>query len=73
MVGSQLIGVVAIPVEQIYSGKKLHGTYPILNSNGKPCKPGAVLTVSIQYIPMEKLTMYHQGVDYIGHMYFSVE
>ncbi|RZC18727.1 Phospholipase D beta 1 [Glycine soja] len=45
VVGSQLIGVVAIPVEQIYSG------------NGKPCKPGAVLTVSIQYIPMEKLTI----------------
>ena len=70
VVGSQLIGVVAIPVEQIYSGKKLHGTYPILNSNGKPCKPGAVLMVSIQYIPMHTLIMYYQGVgagpDYIG-------
>ncbi|TKY63823.1 Phospholipase D beta 1 [Spatholobus suberectus] len=70
VVGSQLIGIVAIPVEQIYSGEKVQGTYPILNSNGKPCKPGAVLRVSIQYIPMERLIMYHQGVgagpDYIG-------
>ncbi|RDX67638.1 Phospholipase D beta 1, partial [Mucuna pruriens] len=70
VVGSQLIGIVAIPVEQIYSGEKVQGTYPILNNNGKPCKPGAALTVSIQYIAMEKLIIYHQGVgagpDYIG-------
>ena len=70
VVGSQLIGVVAIPVEQLYSGEKVQGTYPILNSNGKPCKPGAVLSVSIQFLPMEKLIIYHQGVgagpNYIG-------
>lgn len=70
VVGSQLIGIVAIPVEQIFSGGKVQGTYPILNNNGKPCKPGAVLSVSIQYIPMEKLIIYHQGVgtgpEYIG-------
>lgn len=70
VVGSQLIGIVAIPVEQIYSGEKVEGTYPVLNNNGKPCKQGAVLSLSIQYIPMEKLTIYHVGVgagpDYIG-------
>lgn len=70
VVGSQLIGIVAIPVEQIYSGAKVEGAYPILNNNGKPCKRGAVLSLSIQYIPMEKLSIYHQGVgagpDYIG-------
>ncbi|CAK8560923.1 unnamed protein product [Lathyrus sativus] len=70
MVGSQLIGIAGIPVEQIYSGEKILGTYPILTSNGKPCKQGAVLSVSIQFIPVEKLTIYHQGVgagpDYIG-------
>ncbi|KAF2311123.1 hypothetical protein GH714_019622 [Hevea brasiliensis] len=69
-VGSQLIGVVAIPVEQIYSGDRVEGVYPILNSSGKPCKPGAVLKISIQYTPMEKLSIYHQGVgagpDYQG-------
>ncbi|EEF50442.1 phospholipase d beta, putative [Ricinus communis] len=70
VVGSQLIGVVAIPVEQIYSGARVEGVYPILNSNGKPCKPGATLKISIQYTPMEKLSIYHQGVgagpDYYG-------
>ncbi|CAN1848870.1 Phospholipase D beta 1 [Linum perenne] len=52
VVGSQLIGVVSIPVEQIYYGSKVEGIYPVLNSNGKQCKPGAVLRISIQYIPM---------------------
>ncbi|GAB4861851.1 Phospholipase D beta 1 [Ancistrocladus abbreviatus] len=70
VVGSQLIGHVAIPVEQIYSGGKVEGTYPILNSSGRPCKPGAVLSVSIQYTPMEQLSIYHHGVgagpEYIG-------
>ncbi|GMY09435.1 phospholipase D beta 2-like [Fagus crenata] len=71
IVGSQLIGVVAIPVEQIYSGAMVKGTYPILNTNnGKPCKPGAALTLSIQYTPIEKLSIYHDGVgagpDYHG-------
>ncbi|CAJ1840904.1 unnamed protein product [Sphenostylis stenocarpa] len=70
IVGSQLIGIVAIPVEQIYSGEIVEGSFPILNSNGKPCKQCAVLSLSIQYIPMEKLSIYHQGVgagpEYIG-------
>ncbi|GAU41270.1 hypothetical protein TSUD_349090 [Trifolium subterraneum] len=70
VVGSQLIGVVTIPVEQLYLGERVQGTYPILNSNGKPCKQGAVLSVSIQFIPIENLSMYHQGVgagpEYIG-------
>ncbi|ESW06940.1 hypothetical protein PHAVU_010G088900 [Phaseolus vulgaris] len=71
VVGSQLIGIVAIPAEQIYSGEKIQETYPILNSSGKPCKPGAVLELSIQYIPMEKLITYHQGVG-AGPEYFGV-
>ncbi|XP_044491665.1 phospholipase D beta 2-like [Mangifera indica] len=70
IVGSELIGVVAIPVEQVYSGAKVEGTYPILNNSGKPCKPGASLTLSIQYTPMERLSNHHQGVgagpEYIG-------
>ncbi|CAN1848871.1 Phospholipase D beta 1 [Linum perenne] len=61
VVGSQLIGVVSIPVEQIYYGSKVEGIYPVLNSNGKQCKPGAVLRISIQYIPMERLSVYHFG------------
>ncbi|KAG6748031.1 hypothetical protein POTOM_047926 [Populus tomentosa] len=70
VVGSQLIGVVAIPVEHICSGERIEGVYPILNNNGKQCKPGAALRISIQYIPMEKLSVYRHGVgagpDYHG-------
>lgn len=62
VVGSQLIGTVRIPVGQIYSGMLVKGTYPILNNNGKPCKQGAVLSLSIQYIPMENLSIYYHGV-----------
>ncbi|QHO25352.1 Phospholipase D beta [Arachis hypogaea] len=70
VVGSELIGVVAIPVEQIHSGEVIKGAYPILNSNGKPVKQGAVLSLTIQYTPIDKLVMYQQGVgagpEYIG-------
>lgn len=70
VVGSELIGSVSIPVEQIYSGAKVEGTFPILNTARKQCKPGAVLTISIQYSPMKELSFYHNGVgmgpDYPG-------
>ncbi|XP_043716588.1 phospholipase D beta 1-like isoform X2 [Telopea speciosissima] len=70
VVGSEIIGVVGIPVEQIYSGAKVEGTFPILNDNGKPCKPGAELSLSIQYTPIDRLSIYHNGVgsgtDYHG-------
>nr|GMD65023.1 phospholipase D gamma 1-like [Ipomoea batatas] len=62
VVGSQLIGTVAIPVEHIYGGGKVEGSFPILTSNGKPCKAGAFLSLSIQYTPMEQLSIYHCGV-----------
>ncbi|CAK9187487.1 unnamed protein product [Ilex paraguariensis] len=62
VVGSQIIGAVGIPVEEISSGKKIEGTFPVLNASGKPCKPGAVLTMSIQYTPMEQVSLYHGGV-----------
>lgn len=62
VVGAQLIGTVSIPAEKIYSGQKVEGTYPILGPNGKQCKPGAVLRLSIQYFPMESLSIYQGGV-----------
>ncbi|XP_058222643.1 phospholipase D gamma 1-like isoform X2 [Rhododendron vialii] len=73
VVGSQLMGVVAIPVEQIFSGAKVQGLYPILSSNGKPCKPGALLSLSIQYIPIDidNSGIYHHGVG-AGPDYFGV-
>lgn len=61
VVGAQLIGSVYIPTEQIYSGEKVEGAFPILGTNGKQCKPGAFLRLSIQYIPMNRLSIYHHG------------
>ncbi|XP_074279922.1 phospholipase D gamma 1-like isoform X2 [Silene latifolia] len=62
VVGSQLIGSVSIPVEQIYLGAKVEGTFPIVNGSGKQCKPGAVLSISIQFSPIRNLSIYHHGV-----------
>ncbi|XP_057462341.1 phospholipase D gamma 1-like [Actinidia eriantha] len=62
ILGSQVIGAIGIPVEHLQSGTKLEGTFPIINDSGKPCKTGAVLSLSIQYIPVEKMTMYYSGV-----------
>ncbi|KAI3829212.1 hypothetical protein L1987_03329 [Smallanthus sonchifolius] len=70
VVGSQLIGIVTIPVEQIYSGTRIEGFFPLIGTNGKPCKPGAGLGLAIQYFPIEKLSLYYNGVgagpQYIG-------
>lgn len=70
MVGSQLIGTVAVPVEHICGGGKVEGFFPILN-NGKPCKAGAVLRISVQYYPMDQLSFYHHGVG-AGPEYYGV-
>lgn len=70
VVGSQIIGAVGIPVEQLILGTKIEGSFPILNASGKPCKAGSALTISMQFTPMEKVTLYKNGVgsgpDYQG-------
>lgn len=76
--GAQIIGVVSIPAEKLLTGERIQGVYPVLEPNGKPCAPGAVLHLSIQYIPVAQLTMYHHGViagpDSLGvpHTYFPL-
>ncbi|XP_037424549.1 phospholipase D gamma 1-like isoform X2 [Triticum dicoccoides] len=60
--GGQVIGAAAIPAEQLLCGDRIEGAYPLLDPNGKPCAPGAVLRLSIQYTPVARLTAYHRGV-----------
>uniref|UniRef100_A0ACD5WVE9 Uncharacterized protein n=1 Tax=Avena sativa TaxID=4498 RepID=A0ACD5WVE9_AVESA len=60
--GAELIGSVAIPSDSLQSGDRVEGVYPVLESSGKPCAPGAVLRLSVQYVPVARLTMYHHGV-----------
>lgn len=71
IVGSQLIGVVAIPVENIYSGSRIEGFFPLINTNGRPCKNGAGLRLTMQYTSMANLSLYHNGVG-AGPEYFGV-
>ncbi|EPS67301.1 hypothetical protein M569_07474 [Genlisea aurea] len=62
LVGSQFIGTVSIPIEKIYEGERVQGFFPLLNASGKPPRPGATLSLSIQYTPIELLRVYHCGV-----------
>lgn len=62
IVGSQIMGAVGIPVEELFKASKIEGSFPILNSSGKPCKHGAVLSLSIQYIPFDKVALYSHGI-----------
>ncbi|KAL5538519.1 hypothetical protein UlMin_045122 [Ulmus minor] len=52
----QIIGAVRIPVEHLCSRQKVEGSFPILSASGKPCKPGSVLTLSIQYTSVDKVS-----------------
>ncbi|MCI13585.1 phospholipase D beta 1-like, partial [Trifolium medium] len=63
-----VIGAVGIPVEKLCNGTKIEGFFPILNTNGKPFKTETVLSLSIQYTPVHKVTLYRNGVgdDYEG-------
>ncbi|KAK7307827.1 hypothetical protein VNO77_41233 [Canavalia gladiata] len=63
VVGSQIIGAVGIPVEQLCNGTKVEGVFPIISNDGKPCKNGSsVLSLSIQYTPVEEVALYSHGV-----------
>ncbi|PWZ55264.1 Phospholipase D beta 1 [Zea mays] len=62
VVGAELIGVVAVRADQLQAGDMVEGAYPVLERNGKECAPGAVLRLSVQYVPVARLTMYHHGV-----------
>ncbi len=62
VVGSQIMGAVGIPVEQLFSGMKVEGNFPIIDASGNPCRAGTVLSLSIQYTPVDKVNIYG-GVD----------
>ncbi|KAM5572642.1 phospholipase D beta 1 [Rosa sericea] len=61
--GSKTIGFVGISAQQLYSGIKVEGTFPILDTaSGKSSMPGVVLSLSIQYTSIEKMAFYNRGV-----------
>lgn len=60
--GAKFIGDVGIPTKELCSGNRIEGLFPILNSSGKPCKKGSVLSLAIQYTPVEMMKIYQMGV-----------
>lgn len=62
MVGSQYIGEVKISAESLLSNSIRAQTFDLINKNGKLCKPGAQLKVSLEYRPLEKDPLYKSGV-----------
>ncbi|CAN1754292.1 Phospholipase D beta 1 [Linum perenne] len=53
VVGSEVIGIVGLPVEELVLKERIEGWFPILGANGSPCNGGAGLSLSIQFKPME--------------------
>ncbi|KAL9227407.1 hypothetical protein vseg_003096 [Gypsophila vaccaria] len=62
VVGSEIIGAVGIPSQELSAGHKIEGIFPILKSNGKNWETGASLSLSIQYSPVDKINVYQFGV-----------
>ncbi|XP_074317754.1 phospholipase D beta 1-like isoform X2 [Silene latifolia] len=62
VIGSEVIGAVGIPVMELYDGARIEGTFPIVKASGNNWENGAQLSLSVQYIPVERMTMYNLGV-----------
>ncbi|GAB2224584.1 hypothetical protein Droror1_Dr00005346 [Drosera rotundifolia] len=62
LVGSQIIGFVSIPVEELYSGKRVEGMFPVVNEKRNHWESGAALSLVIQYTPIARMQQYHLGV-----------
>ncbi|XP_050229628.1 phospholipase D beta 1-like [Mercurialis annua] len=62
VLGSEIVGAVGISAQQICSGMKIEGRFPILGVNGNSCKPSAELSLSIQFTPVEQIAIYKHGV-----------
>ncbi|KAL8150461.1 hypothetical protein V2J09_020269 [Rumex salicifolius] len=71
IVGSQIMGFVGIPVQKLYDGQRIEGIFPILNDKQKQLNFGSTLSLSIQYHPMERMSLYHFGVG-SGPEYYGV-
>eukprot|EP01018_Ginkgo_biloba_P008009 Gb_19031 [translate_table: standard] len=70
LMGADLIGTVAIPVERITTGERIDSWFPVLGHNGQPPKPDSALRLSMQFHPAEINLSYKSGVgtgpDYPG-------
>ncbi|CAA0842264.1 Phospholipase D beta 1 [Striga hermonthica] len=72
LVGSEIIGAVGVPADQLVSGYRVNATYPLVGPNGRPCSSGAFLSFSIQYIPIEWAPLYRGGAGAVPGTYFPM-
>ncbi|KAE8782432.1 hypothetical protein D1007_44095 [Hordeum vulgare] len=62
VIGAELIGAVAVPAESPPGRRPRRRRVPGAGPSGKPCARGATLRMSVQYVPVARLTMYSHGV-----------
>ncbi|CAF1710606.1 BnaC03g62540D [Brassica napus] len=53
--GAQTIGTVRIPVQQIASGERISGWFPVLGRSGKPPKKETALHIDLKFTPFDKI------------------
>uniref|UniRef100_A0A7N0U1K2 Phospholipase D n=1 Tax=Kalanchoe fedtschenkoi TaxID=63787 RepID=A0A7N0U1K2_KALFE len=71
IVGSQVIGAVGVPADKLVSGERFEGWFPIIMQNEKSRKAAPILSLSIQYTPVERADIYSHGVG-LGPEYLEV-
>ncbi|KAG9457223.1 hypothetical protein H6P81_001731 [Aristolochia fimbriata] len=62
ILGAQLIGVVAIPVNKVLSGEKVEGWFPVVGPYGSSVKPYPQMHLSLTFKPFETNPFYANGV-----------
>lgn len=76
--GSQTMGTVKIPAQQIATGESISGWFPILGTNGKPAKPDTALHLEMKFTPVDQNPLYLRGIAAdpehkgVRHTYFPV-
>ncbi|KAH7442290.1 hypothetical protein KP509_03G080700 [Ceratopteris richardii] len=62
MLGSQYIGEVDISAESLLYGSFKERYFDLVNKDGKPCRPGTALKISVEYCPFDQDPLYKYGV-----------
>ncbi|KAL0726086.1 hypothetical protein Bca4012_022179 [Brassica carinata] len=60
--GAQIIGTAKIPVQQIASGQRISGWFPVLGASGKPPKKETALYIDMKFTPFHQIETYRSGI-----------
>ncbi|KAK0588688.1 hypothetical protein LWI29_004192 [Acer saccharum] len=70
VVGADLIGIVEIPAEKIFSGNEISDWFPILGDTASSSLPQ--LRLSIKFTPVQQNPLYKEGVGGVPNTYFPL-